>query len=58
MFTALTVKAGELIFIGFSLSLGFWAGKKLTNKIDYYLFTKSDEFKKLAEKQQQVEGVV
>jgi len=34
---SLTAAAGKLIFIGFCLSVGFWTGKKITNKIDHFL---------------------
>jgi len=47
MFSALAIKSGELIFIGAMLSLGFWVSKKLTNKIDTYLFMRTEEYQKL-----------
>jgi len=43
--TSLTITAGKLIFTGFCLAIGFWAGKKLTNRIDEFLYIHSKEFK-------------
>ena len=34
---AVTAKAGSLIAVGTCLAVGFWAGKKLTNKVDEFI---------------------
>lgn len=41
----LSIKAGKLIFMGFFLAIGFYAGKKLTNEIDEFLYNHSKEGK-------------
>lgn len=47
MLSVITVKAGQLIFVGMFLSCGFWLGKKLTSRIDQFIFTHSKEFSHL-----------
>ena len=42
---AVAYKAVSLIGVGAALSLGFWAGKKLTNRIDVFLYQRSKEYK-------------
>ncbi len=46
-------KAGELVLAGFCISIGFWAGRKLTDRADELIYTHSAEYKesvaKLAE---------
>ena len=42
---SLSVAAGKIIFTGACLAVGFWVGKKLTNRIDYFIYTHSAEFK-------------
>lgn len=37
------IKAVSLIGAGFALSLGFWAGKRLTNRLDYFIYMHSKE---------------
>jgi len=39
------IKTASLIFTGACLAIGFWAGKKLTNRIDEFLYVHSREFK-------------
>ena len=42
-----TVVALKLIGMGFCLGIGFYMSKKLTNKVDQFLFENSNEFKEL-----------
>jgi hypothetical protein len=55
--TIVAVTAAKLISFGFCLSIGFWAGRKLTNLADEYLL-KWDEYRmnKLAEEVKEVIG--
>jgi hypothetical protein len=39
--------AAKMVGMGFLLSIGFWAGKKLTDQIDVFIATHSPEFKAL-----------
>jgi hypothetical protein len=52
----IAVKVGGLVVTGFCLAIGFWAGKKLTNKIDEFLYTHSKEFKELCEHEKNAAG--
>ena len=58
----LLLHTGALIWTGASLSVGFWCGKKITNKldnkIDEYLFQRSEEFKKMKEELSRSQGDV
>jgi hypothetical protein len=39
--TSLAIKAASLIGAGFFLAIGFWGGKRLTNKLDYFIYKHS-----------------
>lgn len=54
----LGIQACKLMFAGLFLSIGFWMGKKATNKVDEWLFTRSDEFKQFVREQQTKRGEV
>lgn len=45
--TTLTITAGKLVFTGTCLAIGFWIGKKVTNRIDTFLALHSQEYKDL-----------
>lgn len=60
MIEGLALKAGQLIFVGMALSIGFYCGKKLTNQVDYLLYiathrNKSDEEATDIAKKQEIE---
>lgn len=44
------VKVAQLVGAAICLSVGFWVGKKLTNRIDYFIYTHSKEFAQQKEK--------
>ena len=48
--TSVTVLAGKIIFTGFCLAVGFWAGKKVTNRIDEFIFCHSKEYREIAKR--------
>ena len=41
----IAIKAVSLIGAGFALSLGFWGGKRLTNRLDYFIYTHSKAYR-------------
>lgn len=50
----ITTVAGKLVFSGACLSIGFWMGKKITNRIDTFLITHSQEYKDLIKSRKDV----
>ena len=43
------IKSLMMIHSGLCLSIGFFAGKKVTNRIDEFLFENSKEYEKMTE---------
>jgi hypothetical protein len=46
------IKAGQVVLTGMLLAFGFWTARKITNRIDEFLFTNSKEFQELQRQQQ------
>lgn len=54
---SLTATTAKLVYTGACLAVGFYIGKKLTNKIDYWIFTHSKEFEQFVKSRKATEPV-
>jgi hypothetical protein len=45
MIETMGITSLKMVWAGMMLCLGFWACKKLTNRVDQFLFTHSREFR-------------
>ena len=50
---SLAITTGKVIYMGTCLAIGFWIGKKITNRIDEFIITHSSDFKELTREKKQ-----
>lgn len=56
--TPTAIAAAKLLFTGFFLCLGFYGARKLTNKIDQFLFEHSMEFRQITTSRQDPSNLI
>lgn len=47
----LAMTGGKVVFTGFCLGIGIWGAKKVTNRLDEFIFEHSKKFQKLIDEE-------